>query len=203
MKLKTIVDEVFGDFNLMGMLVAVPECTTKCWARQGLDSSICQNDHLRNAPTINIPDYTIIKRYIKNENTKCIIFSGLDAYDSKDEIIAFIKKFRDISSDDIVIYTGRPINEVQDFVSELVLFPDIYLKTGIYIPNANSKIDKLTGVKLISDNQQFVGINLTNKCVHCKYKKTHSLDKIYCKKQNCIVSPHAGEYCDLFERIAY
>jgi hypothetical protein len=203
MKLKTIVDEVFGDFNLMGMLIAVPECTTKCWARQGLDSSICQNDHLRNAPTMDIADYSIIKRYIKNENTKCIIFSGLDAYDSKDEIIAFIKKFRDISYDDIVIYTGRPIGEVQDFVSELEAFSDIYLKTGIYIPNSNSKIDKLTGVKLISDNQGFIGINLTKKCIHCKYKKTHSLNTIYCSKEGRVVSPDIGDHCESFERIVY
>lgn len=203
MKIKTIVDEAFGDFCTIGMLIAVPKCTTKCWARQGLPSSICQNDHLKEAATLDISDYKLIHRYFNNPNTECIIFSGLDAYDSKDEIVSFIDKFRQVSSDDIVIYTGRPMSEIEDFIEKLNKYSDIYIKTGIYIPNANSVVDKLTGVKLISDNQYFTGINLTQKCQHCKYKKSHSISKIYCTKKEEEIEKHSVSSCDVFERIGY
>jgi len=196
-------EEAFGDFCTIGMLIAVPRCTTKCWERQGLPSSICQNDHLKEAATLDISDYKLIHRYFDNPNTECIIFSGLDAYDSKEEIVSFIKKFREVTSDDVVIYTGRPMGEIDDFIKDLNNFTDIYIKTGIYIPNAESVTDKLTGVKLISKNQYFTGINLTQKCQHCKYKKAHSISKIYCSKKEEEVEKYSIKSCDVFERREY
>ena len=158
MRINGLKDEVFNDFKTVGMYISVPFCSVRCWERLGLDKSICQNSHLDNVEIKNIPNKVIIDRYLKNEITKCIIFSGRDSMDSFEEILEFVGDFREVCKDDIVLYTGRNEDEIQDKLTRLKEYENIWVKVGNYIPNNEGIIDPLTGIKLASDNQKFIKI---------------------------------------------
>lgn len=157
--IKDIIDEVYSDFNKIGMLVVVPKCKTRCWEKCGLSPDICQNYHLNFTEKFNINNEDIINRYLENPLTKCIIFGGLDGFDSIDEILIFLEEFRKISKDDVVIYTGKELEDIEHRFNDLAFYKNIYVKYGHYNPNLNSIKDELTGVTLASENQKFIKIN--------------------------------------------
>ena len=93
----------------------------------------------------------IIKRYLKNKLTKAIVFGGLEPFKQYDELIGFIRDFREKSDDDVVIYTGYNKDEVN--LDELKKFKNIIIKFGRYIPGHKVHFDEVLGVNLASDNQ--------------------------------------------------
>lgn len=153
MKTKGIIDEVYTDFKYTSMYISVPSCSVMCWKELGLKESICQNSHLLKIETLNIEDEYIINRYLNNPITKAIIFSGMDSMDSIDDIIEFIRKFREKSIDPIVLYTGRYEYEVTDKINKLKEFSNIIIKFGRYNPNLPSRYDEILGITLVSNNQ--------------------------------------------------
>jgi len=161
MKIKNIKDEVFSDYNKISMLIAMPYCTTNCWERYELSPSICQNNHLDKMETLDIENKYIIERYLKNPISKAIVFGGRDSWDSLDEIIDFIKEFREVSQDDCVLYTGREFEVVEKDLYKFKGIENVYIKYGHYAPHLESIIDELTSVKLASSNQKFIKVNLT------------------------------------------
>jgi len=152
-RIKTIVDEEFQDYKKPAMMIATCKCDWKCLKEQGLDVSLCQNYELRNGKNIDISISFIIDRYINNSITKAIIINGLEPFLQFDEILELIKKFRLVSDDDIVIYTGYYPEELTKELAILNKYKNIIIKFGRYIPNRNKKYDNILGVELISDNQ--------------------------------------------------
>lgn len=73
--------------------------------------------------------------------------------DQFQELCDFIFKFRLLSDDDIVIYTGYNKNEIADEVEVLSTFPNIIIKFGRFVPNSTARFDEVLGIKLASDNQ--------------------------------------------------
>ena len=69
------------------------------------------------------------------------------------ELISFIDKFRKISNDDIVIYTGYYKIEIEKEIEILKKYKNIIIKFGRYIPNRPNRYDDILGVTLASDNQ--------------------------------------------------
>ena len=153
MKVKKIIDEVFQDYKKPAMMIAMCKCDWKCLKEQRLDVSLFQNYELRNEKNIDIAVNFIIDRYINNSITKVVIINGLEPFLQFDEVLEFIKKFRLVSDDDIVIYTGYYPEELTEKLIILNKYKNIIVKFGRYIPDRNKKYDDLLGVELISDNQ--------------------------------------------------
>ena len=91
--------------------------------------------------------------YLKDGLEESIVFGGLEPMLQFQELISFIDKFRNISNDDIVIYTGYYKTEIEKEIDILKKYKNIIIKFGRYIPNRQSRYDEVLGVTLISDNQ--------------------------------------------------
>lgn len=135
------------------MLLATCLCDWKCLKEQDLDISVCQNSELTKQKNIDIPINNIINRYINNPITKAIIIAGLEPMLQFDEVIQFIKEFRNVSDNDIVIFTGYYPEEINSQINELKKYKNIILKFGRYKHESNKKYDEILGIWLISDNQ--------------------------------------------------
>lgn len=151
MKIKNLIDEDFINFKLPSMFISTSKCDFKCDRECG--EQICQNSALAAAPTFDIDDEKIIKRYLNNDITEAIVIGGLEPFDTFDEIFNFIKKFRTLSNDIIVIYTGYNPSEIINKLRILYQFHHIIIKFGRFISNSNKRHDDVLGVTLASDNQ--------------------------------------------------
>ena len=99
--IKGLIDEDFLQYKYPSMVILFPNCTFKCDKENG--KQVCQNGTLALSPSIEININTIVDRYINNDITKSICFSGLEPFDSWNDLIELIKAFRNISNDDIEI----------------------------------------------------------------------------------------------------
>lgn len=133
------------------MVLEFPFCSFKCDKECG--KRVCQNSTLTNAPNIEINIDKIIERYVSNPITQAICFQGLEPFDSAIEMVGLIRKFRKVTNDDIVIYTGYMEHEIKDLVDILRKYSNIIIKYGRYIPNQKSHLDEVLGVRLASNNQ--------------------------------------------------
>ena len=154
MKVKNIIDEDFTNYKKPSMFIGTSSCDFKCDRECG--KPVCQNSELAKAPTIEIDDDEIIKRYLDNPITEAVVIGGLEPFDTFEELYQFIKNFRRKSNDDIIIYTGYYPEEVSEKIRQLSLFLNIVIKFGRFIPNQKSHYDTVLGVELASDNQEAI-----------------------------------------------
>lgn len=151
MQIKGLIDEDFVNYKVPSMFIAFPICRGfKC------GKELCQNSPLALSPNIEVETKTIINRYIKNPITKAIVLGGLEPFDTYLDLLNFIKDFRKVSMDEIVIYTGYTEEELRVESAELMEYAPIIIKYGRYIPNQKSHHDEILGVDLASDNQYAV-----------------------------------------------
>ena len=140
------------------MLVAFPYCSFKCDIENG--NQVCQNWELAKARRITVEAEDVVARYVSNDLTKAVVFAGLEPFDSWQEMIGLIKAFREVTHDDIVIYTGYNSKEIDPKITYLnLMFDNIVVKFGRYVPNMKSRFDDVLGVNLASDNQYAVRIS--------------------------------------------
>lgn len=151
MFVKRIVFEDFVNYKKTSMFIGFPKCTFKC--EKDCGKRVCQNSPLANSPSIWVDDKSIIRRYIDNPMTKAIVCGGLEPLDTKDELLTFIKKVRNVCDDDIVIYTGYREDEITDFIGAVSEFKNIIIKFGRFVPDEESHYDEVLGVNLASNNQ--------------------------------------------------
>lgn len=155
MFIKGIIDEDFVNYKKPAMVIEFPCCDFKCDKEYG--KSICQNSPLAKIRNIKVEEGYIIEKYLKNPITEAIICQGLEPLDTMVMLFLFIKKFREFSDDDLVIYTGY--NKEEERSQDLINFikrnqyKNIIIKYGRYIPNQEPHYDEVLGVKLASDNQ--------------------------------------------------
>ena len=147
MRVIDIVQEDFVNYKKPCMTIMMPFCTFKC------GSQFCQNSDLASAPKINISTKKIINSYLENPISQAIVFQGLEPFDSFYQILNFIKEFREVSKDDIIIYTGYNKEEIEQYLIFLKKYDNIIIKYGRYIPNQKKHYDEILGVYLASDNQ--------------------------------------------------
>lgn len=157
MLIKGIIDEDFINYKKPCMVIEFPYCSFKCDKECG--KQVCQNGALANSPNIDIERMDLINRYLKNDITQSVVMQGLEPFDSWDDLISFIFLFRCYTNDDIVIYTGYNLSELEEKVELLSYFDNIIIKFGRYIPNKQSHYDNVLGVNLASDNQYAVKIS--------------------------------------------
>ena len=157
MLIKGIIDEDFINYKKPCMVIEFPYCSFKCDKECGMQ--VCQNGALANSPNIDIERMDLINRYLKNDITQSVVMQGLEPFDSWDDLISFIFLFRCYTNDDIVIYTGYNLIELEEKVELLSYFDNIIIKFGRYIPNKQSHYDNVLGVNLASDNQYAIKIS--------------------------------------------
>lgn len=152
MIIKGITDCDFINYKKPSLVIAMPRCSFKCDKENG--QKLCQNGHLAQAEDINISAEKIITEYyMTNLITKAIVFQGLEPFDSFDEVFDFIDKFRQITDDEVIIYTGYYEYEIFDKIKKLKKYPNIIIKFGRFIPGHSPIEDEVLGVKLASKNQ--------------------------------------------------
>ena len=151
-KIRGLVDEDFVNYKKPAMFIAFPYCTFKCDKECGY--SVCQNSSLvTNSEIIDIDEQKIVNRYIDNPITTSIVISGLEPFDSYQDLFILIKAVREKTLDDIVIYTGYNKNEIENNIEELKQFKNIFVKFGRFIPNQQKHYDNILQVNLASPNQ--------------------------------------------------
>ena len=151
MFVKGIKEEDFANYKKPSMFIIFPYCSFKCDKECG--RSVCQNSELASAPVISIPALTIVEKYVSNPITKAIVFGGLEPFDSYEDMMKLIKKFRNQTRDTIVIYTGYKEEELADRLKEVAKYPNIIIKFGRFIPDDVPVYDKILGIALSSHNQ--------------------------------------------------
>ena len=155
MFVKGIIDEDFVNYKKPAMVIEFPYCDFKCDKEYG--KPICQNSPLTKVHNSKIEEEYIIEKYLKNPITEAIVCQGLEPLDTMVMLFLFIKKFREFSDDDLIIYTGY--NKEEERSQDLINFikrnqyKNIIIKYGRYIPNQTPHYDEVLGVKLASDNQ--------------------------------------------------
>ena len=179
MLVKGITDEDFVNYKLPSMFIATATCSFKCDKEYG--SSICQNSALAKQPSIDIPISNIIDRYLENPITHAIVLGGLEPLDQLNDVLDlldylrlypayrydrhYIPEPRDHpkANDPFVIYTGYTKEEIYDkFITVAgytfdeftnMIYGNIIIKYGRYIPGQQPHFDPVLGVNLASDNQ--------------------------------------------------
>ena len=152
MKIKGVVMEDFSNYKLPSMFIIFPTCDWKCDRECGV--RVCQNGSLAKTPVKNINVNVLIEKYLNNPIPKAVVCGGLEPMDSWEDLLLFIKKFREKSQDTVVIYTGYYKEEIADKINILKQYKNIILKTGRYIPGHKKHYDEVLGVYLASDNQR-------------------------------------------------
>lgn len=154
MKVKGIIDEDFCNYKKPSMYIAFPNCSFKCDKECG--RAVCQNSALAKEKNIDIDINEIIIRYINNPITKSLVCGGLEPFDNFDDLIQLISNFRNFTNDDIVIYTGYNEDEIWDKVEKIIIYPNIIIKFGRFIPDDIEYFNEDLGVNLASKNQYVV-----------------------------------------------
>lgn len=153
MTIKNLLDEDFVQYKEPTMTIICCTCSFKCDVLNGCP--VCQNSALAQLPNIVVSNDQLINRYLANPITKGVCFSGLEPMDQFAEVISFIKEFREVCDDVVIIYTGYTDVELR-LTGQLQLlqaFSNIILKVGRFIMNQPHHIDPILGVTLASPNQ--------------------------------------------------
>lgn len=153
MIIKGLIEEDFVNYKKPSMFIIFSKCSFKCDKEAGC--TVCQNSTLANEPDIEISEFEIVDRYIKNPITSAITCGGLEPFDSPIDLGFVIALLRGATQDDIVIYTGYTEDELKDnaFYKTIIQYPNIIIKFGRFIPNQESRYDEILGVELASPNQ--------------------------------------------------
>lgn len=155
MKVKFILEEDFVNYKKPNMFIGTCFCDFKCCHEIGAPESMCQNEPWFQEPIKEIGADTIIHKYTSNPFTTAIVFGGMEPLLQFEEIVDFIQRFRKISNDDIVIYTGYNKDEILDKIQifQNNNIKNIIIKFGRYRPNEEKHFDEVLGVNLASSNQ--------------------------------------------------
>lgn len=159
MKVKTILDEDIVNYKKMSMFIATCYCDFKCCNELGMDICLCQNSPIAQQKDILIDDEKIVKRYLKNKLTHAVVIAGLEPMLQFDEIVCFIKLFREYTKDDVVIFTGYYESEIKDKLDVLKQFENIIVKFGRYVPGQEVHYDDVLGVNLSNKEQYAVKLS--------------------------------------------
>ena len=153
MRIKDVKVEDFLNYKKPSLFIITSICDWKCCKECNFSESVCQNNPLIKNPTKDIENNKIIKLYFSNDIVKAVVFGGLEPMLQFQELVSFIDEFREVSEDDIVIYTGYYESEIAKEIKILKKYKNIIIKFGRYIPNRNSRYDEVLGITLVSDNQ--------------------------------------------------
>ena len=157
MKIKDLVEVDCINYYKPSMFIATSKCDFKCDKEAGCQ--VCQNSQLAAAPSVEISIEELCERYLNNPITEAVVIGGLESFDTFEELLNFIKVFRNKSNDDIVIYTGYYPEEIKDKIEKIYPYNNILIKFGRFIPNQEPHFDNTLKINLASNNQFAISIN--------------------------------------------
>ena len=153
-RLRAVVDEDFVNYKEPSMYLITCFCDFKCCKEAGIDESICQNEPLiAETEIMELDNDYIIDHYMKNDITRAIVIAGLEPILQFPEVREFIRDFRKVSNDTVVIYTGYNKEEILPEVDELKKLGNVIMKFGRFVPDQESHFDEVLGIELCSPNQ--------------------------------------------------
>lgn len=152
MRVKEIIYEDYVNYRKPSLFIGVCKCDWKC-CREDTECK-CQNQGFANYPVVEVDDEKLIREYINNPLTHAVVFGGLEPILQWDEILSFIKLFRNQCDDDIVIYTGYFPEEIKQQINDVKQYKNIIIKFGRYHPKGVPHYDDVLGVEL-SNKEQF------------------------------------------------
>lgn len=151
-KTKGIIIEDFIQYKKPTLFVSNTLCKDfKCDYEN--KCKLCINSQLVNQKDQYISLNSLIKLYISNDITEGITFGGLENFDQFFQLYYFIKEFRKVCNDVIIIYTGYYKNEIEDKIQLLSKFENIIIKYGRFKPNQTKVYDNILGVYLSNKEQ--------------------------------------------------
>lgn len=157
---RLIQDEDFINYRKASMFIALGYCDWKCCKEANIPITVCQNSELAKQKEIEVSVDEIFHRYIQNPITKAIVIGGLEPLTKPSEVLSLIRYFRNNGcDDDFVIYTGYYATEIPRFMTQLLMYKNIVVKQGRFIPDRPKRYDEVLGVTLASDNQYAERIN--------------------------------------------
>lgn len=168
MKVKSIIFEDFVNYKKPSMFIGTSSCDFKCDKECG--KPVCQNSELAKAPTIEIDDEEIIKRFNSNPITEAVVFGGLEplygsGLNHTGDFHHFSYCIFELNKGtDIVVYTGYYPSEIHysDFQfwysMTNAIKGNLIFKFGRFIPDRPHRFDEVLGVELASDNQFAVNL---------------------------------------------
>ena len=157
--IKGLVDEDFVQYKKPSMFIGTCFCDWKCCRDAGRPVTMCQNSPLANSKSKVVEFSTLYDRYINNPITKAIVFGGLEPMLQFESVMELIKYFRQKGcKDDFVIYTGHYEDELQEEIKFIESFVEEYdgkiiVKFGRFVPDQESRWNRILGVELASPNQ--------------------------------------------------
>lgn len=147
--------EDFINYKAPGMYLAYPKCSFKCDIECGLD--VCQNSSLAMAKSVTVDENALCRAYKANPITECIIFAGLEPFDTPEDMYTMLLALRNNNiNDPVIIYTGYTEDELNysGHIEKIKDdFKNVIIKFGRFIPNRPHHLDEVLGVELASDNQ--------------------------------------------------
>ncbi len=152
MLVKDIITTDFMNYKKPAMYVAFPYCTFKCDKENGCQ--LCHNMPLAKQPNIEISAEEVVALYEKHHMlSKALVCCGLEPFDSFNDLLELVIKFREKFDDDIIIYTGYTEEEASTYTDALKQFPNIIVKFGRFRPNQPHHVDETLGVELVNPEQ--------------------------------------------------
>lgn len=151
MIIKDFIDTDFIQYKNPCCFIIMPKCSFKCEKECGV-KGICQNSNIVRMKDIYVDDDSLVDRIIKNDISTCVVFGGLEPFDSID-LCQFLKKLRNKSDILIIIYTGYTEKEIGLNYNWIYNIENVIIKFGRYVPNQESHFDAVLGIDLASPNQ--------------------------------------------------
>ena len=157
MEIKSLIDQDVVNYKKTSMFIGTAYCDFKCCKECG--QNICQNSQLIKSQSINYSNQKLVTRYLNNPLTNAVVIGGLEPFTQWYQMLDLIKKFREKTDDDIVIYTGYYKEQLNYLIQQLKKFKNIIVKFGRYKPHQQSHYDQTLGVFLANDEQHAQIIN--------------------------------------------
>ena len=154
-RIKQLVEEDFVNYKKPSMFIGTISCNGKCCIEANIPISVCQNDVWRACNALQVPCDVLCERYLANPVTKAIVFGGLEPFEEFEDVLSFIHTLRVKYNchDEVIIYTGYNKDEVIEEIAFLEKYDNIIIKFGRFVPNDESRYDKVLGITLVSKNQ--------------------------------------------------
>lgn len=161
MKVKNVIDEDVVNYRKTCMFIGTCFCDWKCCTEIGADICLCQNSKAYGTKIKDVDDDRLVKRYLKNGMTHALVLGGFEPFwkNTWGETLAFLRKFRESTQDDIVIYTGYREGEIDEQIEQLRPLGNVIVKFGRYRPGEKPHRDEVLGVELANDEQHAVRIS--------------------------------------------
>ena len=96
MLVKGVLFEDFVNYKEPVMYIAFPRCSFKCDEENG--ARYCQNWEVARQSNIEISATDLVERYLSNPITKGVVLSGLEPFDTPQQVLDFVRIFRTLSN---------------------------------------------------------------------------------------------------------